>query len=286
MASIGGWDGSLGFSHIASTASTRAAFAHASMRLIDLYGFDGIDIDWEFPAYKEHDGVPEDKQNFTLLLQSLRDSLTAHTVLTGTHYLLTAALPAGKEHADDMDIRSIEPLLDYFNIMTYDCFGEWSAVSGPNSPLYGTKGGGDNGPSVDGAFRLYRDGYRVPAGKINLGAPFYAHTFKNCTELYTKHAGEDRDHFSKQGFFYYDIVARMNEFDRHWDDSANVPYLTGKNYPTLVSYDDERSIGLKAQYVVDQKAAGLIVWEITGDYMDDGSTPLLDAIVTKFARLK
>jgi chitinase len=285
MASIGGWDGSLAFPSLASTAGARARFANACMQLIERYGFDGIDIDWEFPCYKDHRGTPGDKHNFTQLLKSLRDSLDARGSTAGVHYLLTSALPAGREHADDIEMREIEPLLDFFNVMTYDCFGEWSPVSGHNSPLYGTEGGGENGPSMDGAFHLYKDTYGIPAAKINLGAAFYAHTFKNCTAIYTAHGGEDREHFSKQGFFYYEIVARMDEFERHWDDSAKVPYLTGKNFPTLVSYDDERSIGLKAQYVVDNNAAGLIVWEITGDFFEDGHTPLLDAMVAKFSPL-
>jgi GH18 family chitinase len=50
-----------------------------------------------------------------------------------------------------------------------------------------------------------------------------------------------------------------------------------------VSFDDEESISLKAQYVVDHKAGGVIIWEITGDYLEDGKTPLMDALYTVFS---
>lgn len=46
----------------------------------------------------------------------------------------------------------------------------------------------------------------------------------------------------------------------------------------VVSYDDARSVAEKAQYVAGKGARGLIIWEITGDYLPDGSHPLLEAI--------
>jgi chitinase len=74
----------------------------------------------------------------------------------------------------------------------------------------------------------------------------------------------------------------MDKFTRFWDDRAKVPYLINLEWKTFVSYDDEESVGLKAQYVLDRKACGVIIWEITGDSLPDGSTPLLNAISRKF----
>jgi chitinase len=124
--------------------------------------------------------------------------------------------------------------------------------------------------------------YGIPAEKINLGVPFYAHTFSNCTELHAPHAGSDTVHFSKDGAFYYDIVTTMDKFTRRWDDRAKAPYLVSTNWNMLVSYDDEESIHYKAQYVVDNNVRGLIIWEITGDYLPDHRTPLLDVIHATF----
>jgi GH18 family chitinase len=51
---------------------------------------------------------------------------------------------------------------------------------------------------------------------------------------------------------------------------------------TFVSYDDERSIRMKAEFAQKHHARGLIIWELTQDYEPNGATPLLDAIDAVF----
>jgi len=57
-----------------------------------------------------------------------------------------------------------------------------------------------------------------------------------------------------------------------------VPYLVNADARVFVSYDDEESIRAKARYIVDRNAGGAVIWEITGDFLPDGTTPLLDAL--------
>jgi len=279
--SLGGWEDSDNFPVVAAGAASRAHLAHSCIERIREFGFDGIDVDWEFPGYAEHKGTPEDKQNFTLLLHTLKDSLTALGVQSAKSYLLTAALPANPGETASMDIEKVAPILDQLNIMTYDFSGPWDPISNHNSPLYAPRPE-DSTHNVDAAFKKYHTVYGIPSEKINLGVPFYAHTFSNCTELHAPHAGSDTVHFSKDGAFYYDIVTIMDKFTRRWDDRAKAPYLVSTNWNMLVSYDDEESIRCKAQYVVENNARGLIIWEITGDYLPDHRTPLLDAIHDTF----
>jgi chitinase len=195
----------------------------------------------------------------------------------GRHLVLTAALPSDRDQALAMEIRDAAPLLDFLNIMTYDFYGTWDAQAYHNAPLYAGPGG-DSARCLDGAFRLYNGAFGVPASRINLGVPFYGHTFTGCTELGGAHGAADTVHFPAGGALYYAIAAQMKNFTQHRDDRARVPYLTSTDWNMLVSYDDEQSVGEKARYVLRKGARGLIVWEITGDYMPDGSHPLLEAI--------
>ena len=60
--SIGGWTLSDNFPAIAANPELREHFAQQCVDLISAYGFDGIDIDWEYPGYKEHSGTPADSE--------------------------------------------------------------------------------------------------------------------------------------------------------------------------------------------------------------------------------
>lgn len=282
VVSIGGWDDSNNFPAAAGSEKTRQAFAHACIGVIQTFGFDGIDIDWEFPCLPDHKGTSGDKQNYTKLIQTIRDNLNALEKQTGEHYLLTAAFPASKTGVErSFEMEKVAQIFDFINVMTYDFNGSWDSLSGHNSPLYSPRND-DTTRNVDAGFKLFTETYKLPSSKVNLGVPFYGHTYKDCTALYAPHKGADTEHFSGQGCFYYNIINSKGKFIRIWDKNAKAPYLVSKEWNLLVSYDDEESIAYKAQYVVDHNACGLIIWEITGDYLPDGKTPLLDVIYSKF----
>ena len=97
------------------------------------------------------------------------------------------------------------------------------------------------------------------------------------------------------GSLYWNILLQKDKFEEKWDDKVQNPYLIGKTVNTYLDYDDPRSIKLKAQYVKDKEAAGVIIWEISGDVVEKGvgsgvvaSTPLIDALnsVLQTARKK
>jgi chitinase len=282
LLSIGGWTGSDNFPSAASSAERRARFAQSCANAVRRHGFDGIDIDWEYPGYADHRGGPADRGNFTSLLRTLRDTLDAEGRREGKHLTMTAALPAASSHLGGIDLHAVTPLLDELNVMTYDFHGTWDAVSGHNSPLYASTPD-DSLRCVSAAFRLYRDVLGVPSPKINLGVPFYGHAFSGCTGMNRPHTGPDTVHFGPEGGMSYSaIVGLSSHFTRHWDSTAGVPYLTSPEWNVVVSYDDEESVRLKAEYATQHGAGGLIIWEITDDFMPDGSTPLLDAIDAVF----
>jgi len=195
--------------------------------------------------------------------------------------LLSAALPADRAQALAMKIGDAEKLLDFINVMTYDLYGPWDPQAYHNAPLYAGPGM-DSSRSVDGAFRLYHGTFGIPANRINLGVPFYGHTFTGCAALGGTHGPGDTVHFPAGGAFYYAIAARMKDFTEHWDERARVPYLTSSRWNVLVSYDNEESVREKARYAAGRGARGLIIWEISGDYLTDGSHPLLEAIDREF----
>ncbi len=281
LLSLGGWDDSNNFPAVAASPALRNVFVHSCVDAIRRYGFDGIDIDWEYPGYAPHGGTPADRENFTALMQLLKDSLQAYGATTGSTYLLTGAFPASAQTAAYIDFSRIGTILDQLNIMTYDFHGAWDSLCNHNAPLY-PSAGADSSKCMDAAFTLYNQTYGIPASKLNLGLAFYGRTFSGCTSLNNTHNGADTTYFPVTGTGYSNILALMGNFSRKWDDRAKVPYLVSPAWNMLVSYDDEESIRLKAEYIVARNIHGCIIWEITDDYLPDGSTPLLNTVARTF----
>jgi chitinase len=291
MVSIGGWTLSDNFPSIAASSTKRTTFASECNRLIRFYNFDGIDIDWEYPGFVEHSGTTADKQNFTLLMQEIKDSLTALGNARGKTYLLSSCFSADPAKAQDIEWQNIVPILDMINVMSYDFFGAFDCIANHNSPLFAPTSGNPNF-NLDACFKMLTQNYNVPSNKINLGVAFYGrsqmgasalHQTTNCTANTSLFAVDEGTPL------YYNTLANISQFDSYWDSNAQVPYLLGKTgtaaQGTFVSYDNTVSIGLKAQYVKDNNARGVIIWEITGDYIESGagtgivqSTPLVDTL--------
>lgn len=280
--SIGGWETSNNFPKVSADPDKRANFAHWCVKLINEYGFEGIDIDWEFPGYKQHNGTPLDRENFTLLLQTVKDSLAAAGAKTGKSYLLTASLPAAAVHLLDIEVEKVASIVDYINIMTYDLYGSWGKISNHNSALY-APAEGDPGRCLDGAFKLYNVMHKVPSEKITLCAAFFGYSYADCSGMYKEHKGADTTLFNAgEDLFYFRVAEKMDLFDRYWDSKTQAPYLMSKKESTLVSFDNEESVGLKAEYILDNNGAGIIIWPLMGDWLEGENTPLVDAIYKVF----
>ncbi len=290
LPSIGGWSLSGNFPAIAANPVKRQTFANACVELIETYHFDGIDLDWEYPGYAPQGGTPDDKQNFTLLLQEIRSALDALENQTGQEYLLTSCFGASQNHYENIEWENVLPLLDMVNLMTYDFHGSWDELSNHNTPLF-APAVGDPDWCFHRAYQILHEDFGVPAEKINVGLAFYGKSLANCTQLFGTHSGYDASTFwEDEGVpTYFNIQKRMSQFTRYWDDQAKCPYLLGNSINTFVTYDDCESIGWKAQYVKNHDIAGVIIWEITGDYIETttgsgviAGTPLLDTVHTIF----
>lgn len=284
LASIGGWTLSGNFSAIASTVNTRRNFAHQCVELCKRYNYDGIDIDWEYPVFA-------DKQNFTALMQSVRDSLNALGVQKNKTYLLSAAVSAAPANMNNIEWAIVKNIFDFINVMTYDFFGAWENNTNHNAPLYAPSQG-DATFNCSSAMLTLINTHGVHASKLNMGIAFYGRSAKtvNAPALFgaiASHAVDNITFNTDDGSpTYFNLLLSKNLFSEQYDAQAQVPYLTGNGtLKTFVSYDDSASIALKAQFIVNQNLRGAIVWELTGDFIETSpgsgivaSTPLANAL--------
>lgn len=264
LLSVGGWSAG-GFSEAASTAEGRAAMAASAVRVLSALPFDGIDLDWEYPCYGEA-GIassPDDKQNFTLLLKTMREALDAKGAEDGRHYLLTIAAGADQYYVDGTEMDKVQQYLDFVQLMTYDLRGGFQVLTGHHTNMY-TPTGDLFRISVDASVNLFhRAG--VPKEKIVIGAAFYSRIWN---EVPDRHHGLHQMAGTTGGYgpdftVLTESYINKNGYVRYWDEEACAPYLF--NGSSLISYDDEESIAHKCEYIKKTGLAGMMFWEYSCD---------------------
>jgi chitinase len=279
LISVGGWTLSGPFSDVAASEKLREKFAKSCVAFVVKYGFDGVDVDWEYPVgggLESNRTRPEDRQNFTLLLAALRRELDARGKLDRRPYLLTIAAPAGPKVIRNLEVEKIHRHLDWINLMTYDFHGAWSTLTNFNAPLYPSKD--DPTPdedvrkrfNVDAAAKAYLAA-GVPAEKVVVGVPFYGRGWGGVKDvkdgLYQPHAPQPPKGTWEAGVFdYKDLAANhVGKTRRLWHDEARVPWLFDPKSGVMISYDDAESLKLKAEYVKAEGLGGVMFWELSAD---------------------
>ncbi len=266
LISVGGWSWSDKFSDVALTDKSRITFANSCVDFIKKYGFDGIDIDWEFPV---SGGLPtnkyrkEDKQNFTLLLKTIREKINTQGKKDGKSYLLTIAGGAGSIGIDNVELWNIHRYLDFANIMTYDMHGTWDRYTDFNAPLYVNNDSLNYvKSSIDTTVKSWINA-GFPKDKIVIGIPFCGKQY-NMVNIWNN--GLYQTYKGGASISYADIASKyLNKqgFIRYYHSEAMVPWLY--NGTTFISYEDEESIFNKANYIKSNGLGGAMIWELSND---------------------
>ena len=271
LISIGGW-GSGGFSVMAREESTREKFARSCLAAVKRYGLDGIDIDWEYPCldWAGIDASPDDRTNFTKLLETVRQVFDQHD----KNLMLTIAVGNDSYFIENTEMDKVARVLNYISLMTYDMRGCGDTVTGHHTNLLKPNGTLPRmHRSVEHSVKIYHEA-GVPFEKLVIGIAFYSRMWKNVESrenngLYQKAApGDYGPSFSEIKEKYLE----KNGFKRYYDDIAKAPYLF--NGSVFISYDDEVSVKEKCRYVKANNLLGVMYWE----HSCDKSRTLLAAI--------
>lgn len=259
---IGGW-GADGFSQAVKTEESRARFVNSIVETIRAYDLDGIDLDWEYPTLSTggiaaSDG---DRENLVSLVRELRGAMERLEAQTGKRYQLSLAVGASEGILKGIDARALSGLIDCVNVMTYDLRTEKKATHQAN--LY-PAAYDDSQISADTAIRLLQS-MGFAREQLVIGGAAYGRIWTGATEL----GGSTLSKGNKS--IAYDKVRSeymsQDAYTYHWDETAMAPYLLGEQ--TFISFDDPRSMRLKAEYARDRGLGGMMFWEYTQDSSGD-----------------
>ncbi|SED99666.1 chitinase [Prevotella aff. ruminicola Tc2-24] len=243
---VGGW-GVDGFSQVARDDNKVKKFISQCSKLIDTYGLDGVDIDWEYPGKATSNNIgysSSDKANLTKMMKTFRETFDKY--YKSRPKILSIDVSA--KHPDYYDMKGLSKYVDFVNIMTYD-MGDPPYHNAPLHSSSMTKG------SCNSSMIDYMDA-GVPASKILMGIPFYGHANGSNSEL-------------KADVSYFEVkklIEKKDKYTEKWDDDACVPYLVWKGQTTnICSFENASSIAAKCKYIKNKGLGGAMVWSYDHD---------------------
>ncbi|ESP03970.1 hypothetical protein LOTGIDRAFT_110289, partial [Lottia gigantea] len=266
---VGGWAfGVKEFSDLVKTNASIDLFCENAVKYLRKWRFDGVDIDWEYPANR---GSPaSDKKNFATLLEKLRKRFDREARETGRpRLLLSSAVPITKSIVDSgFDKKRIGKAVDFLNVMVYDLYNTFSNKVGHHAALYPRTDatGEDLQLNAEWGMRYWAE--EIEKEKLILGLPTYSRTFTMNTTVnqpgnWSLSSGVAFTTVTTAN--YYEICKKLKEgeWTEGWDDEQSVPFaFTGTEWS---GYDNERSVKAKAEFVKDNQYGGLMVWQLASD---------------------
>lgn len=275
------------FSKMAASAAGRQQFISSAIEYAKKWGFNGIDLDWEYPGYSGRGGRPEDLQNFLALAREFRSAIS------GKNLLLTMASPAivpsgvpAQYHSNPGSyfqwLAQCAQYFDWLNLMSYDYHGAFpdDKVTGVNAPL--PQDSTPGGPfSIKNTVEAYLAA-GIPTSKMVLGMSTYGRSFKVSSALTSTDNGPGKP-YSSAGpagpatgipgvLAYYEIQNRISggSLTRGWHQPTLTPYAYSGQTGEWVSYDDAESLGYKTSYLIEKGLAGSMIWAIGLDQFQSG----------------
>ncbi|KAL5333928.1 hypothetical protein BJX70DRAFT_403108 [Aspergillus crustosus] len=256
------------FRRIAADEANTLIFTYNLMGFLFKHGFDGVDIDWEYPGADDRGGVPEDVVTFPRMLRTLKTNLQRN--IYGKNWGISITVPTSYWYLRWFDIHTLESVVDEFNLMSYDLHGIWDRENPIGPYVYAHT----NLTEIDHALDLFwRNG--VHPNKINLGFAFYARTFELETPFCSspgcefKGPGEKGPCTDTGGILSYrEIQEKLQESGAipYYDERAAVFHVTyGEGGGNWASFDDGISFQKKIDLANQYGLGGLLIWAIDQD---------------------
>ncbi|KAJ6782844.1 hypothetical protein PWT90_02843 [Aphanocladium album] len=267
LISVGGFTYSEAGKFVPATNTTegRQRFARSAVKLIANWGFDGIDIDWEFPKDKS------EAANFVSLLQEIRYELDKYASDNNQkyHYLLTVATSAGPSKYKLLNLGAMDKFVDSWHLMAYDYAGSWDSTTGHQANVYPDP---SNTASTKFNTEQAVNDY-IAAGiapeKIILGLPLYGRSFMQTSGMGQSFNGTGEGGVEAGVWLYKDLPRPGATVTV--DSDVLAAYSYDPKERMLITYDNKESANLKAQYLMKKGLGGAVFWDASGDKPGNGS---------------
>lgn len=248
-----------------SSAENRAAFISSLATFMETYGFQGVDIDWEYPSEPTRGGRKEDAANFVLLVKEMK------TAFQHKLFGISVALAPDYWYLRGFRPGEMQEYVDFFGFMSYDLHGPWDtdvralgSIVRPQTDVTDIK--------KDLLPLVYDD---VEFSKINLGLAYYGRTYTladpTCGKIgcgFVPGKGGSSGNCTRSTG-----ILSLSEIRRLVDEEGAKPYLNSTamvKYFTYagsswVGYDDSETLEMKRAFAEENCLGGTMIWSIDFD---------------------
>ncbi|KAI8774725.1 chitinase protein 4 [Biomphalaria glabrata] len=237
-------------------------FTKKAVVFLQNYGFDGVDLDWEFPK-------ASDKENYQQFIKIFKSEFAK------VNMLLSMALPNSPFYFKGFDANTLTSYVDFMTAMTYDLHMFKRNIdnsTGYNSPLFTPKGDGKY-YSTSAVINFYLT-QNITASKLLVGIPTFGRSWtladpsKHDLHSPAVDKGSPGPYRHFRGVYLYPdaCVAKTQGATTVADDVNVAAYLYFNT--TWVSYDNIWTIQQKVAWMKSQNLGGVGVWAL---HLDDNS---------------
>ncbi|KAG0216867.1 hypothetical protein BGX31_000440, partial [Mortierella sp. GBA43] len=271
------------FERMIQSKASRKTFIESCIEFCQFFGFDGVDIDYEYPSY-------QDRASMTALFKEMRDAFDTE----GSGLVLSLAGASFQEGVQGYELDKVAEYVDFIMIMAYDLYGAYDSnrIVNIHTALIQTPTESHRGHSVQGAVELYLD-QGVPRQKLVLGLALYGKSFILTDPWNSRQpgvakfsaGGDPTGCIEARGDIAYNEIANLvmrQQLEQQsqqqspqpspptvrpqWDPNGRAFYFVyGDRQDNWVGYDDRPSLDLKLQLVTEQDLAGVMWWSLDQD---------------------
>ncbi|KAF0289554.1 Chitotriosidase-1 [Amphibalanus amphitrite] len=239
---VGGWNDShsADYATMAASGAGRATFAASAAAALQMYGFDGLHLDWEFPRVR---------------------------------YRLSVAVPAGPYQArTSFEMGAVARLADRLLLMAYDLHGGWTPTAADHHAPLRPRSADFSGLDAETAVRLWRSA-GASARQIVLGVPLYGRGWVveevGPPPLEARGVAPPGPLTRERGVLsYLEICSNVQQ--RGWTSQQLLD--EGRPFGSAAvgdgqwfGYDDEHMVAEKARLATELGLGGVFVWDIAQD---------------------
>ncbi|MFO6423906.1 glycosyl hydrolase family 18 protein [Motilimonas sp. KMU-193] len=276
--SIGGWNRVDTMSQVMNDPHKRAKFVPSLADFVQQYEFDGIDLNWIAPALNPSNVQwrTADFYNLTKLVKELKQMVDQLSLASQRDIELMLSVPVSRQSLQYWHIGEIYPLVDYVILLSDQQATHDNIAVDHINPLFTSSQA--SASSID---YLVSDIIMLTgdASKLVLTIPPFAMAWQGVQPLSDELIGAPIVQASQgtwdskglhSGVLHRDHLFRLvssGGYQEKWDELSQSSYLYHPHQLNghVISYESQRALSSKIQYVEDKQLAGVAFSQLHND---------------------